>query len=118
MEQNRPKITVIGAGAIGGVTAAFLSRAGWDVEIVCNRQEIAERCLNPGLLITGLQGESQTPLHAVVSIKELSGPVHVVLLATKANDCVSAARELFPMLSDDGFVVSLQNGICEEALAE
>jgi 2-dehydropantoate 2-reductase len=118
MEHSHPKITVIGAGAIGGVTAAFLSRAGWDVQIVCKRQEIAEQCSDPGLLITGLRGESLTPLHAVASVKELSGRLQVVLLATKATDCVSAAQELLPMLSDDGFVVSLQNGICEEALAD
>lgn len=118
MEHNQPTITVVGAGAIGGVTAAFLNRAGWNVEIVCKRQEIAKQCADPGLFITGLRGESRTQLHAVASIKELSEPLEVVLLATKANDCVSAAQELLPMLSPDGFVVSLQNGICEEALAD
>ena len=41
-----------------------------------------------------------------------------MLLATKATECVDAARELLPFLRDDSILVSLQNGICEQALAE
>ena len=41
----------------------------------------------------------------------------MVLLATKATDCLEAAKELLPLLFADSIVVSLQNGICEDALA-
>ena len=36
------RIAVIGAGAIGGITAGFVTRAGYDVEVVCNSEELAE----------------------------------------------------------------------------
>ena len=35
MNEKKVSIAVIGAGAIGGVTAARLTRAGWNVEVVC-----------------------------------------------------------------------------------
>ncbi len=118
MIQEKTKVTVVGAGAIGGVTAAFLRKAGWDVEIVCKHQEIADRCASPGLRVTGIRGESMVPIRAVKGIGDLSAPLDTVLLATKATDCVSAAKELLPLLSKESCVLSLQNGICEEALAE
>ncbi len=37
------KIAVIGAGAIGGTTAAFIAQAGYDVEMVCKYDSIAEK---------------------------------------------------------------------------
>jgi glycine/D-amino acid oxidase-like deaminating enzyme len=29
------RVAVVGAGSIGGVVAAFLARAEWDLEVVC-----------------------------------------------------------------------------------
>ena len=33
------KIGIIGAGAIGGVTAAQMADAGYDIELVCKHKE-------------------------------------------------------------------------------
>jgi 2-dehydropantoate 2-reductase len=49
-------ITVIGAGAIGGITAALLTKAGWNVELVCKHQDSADRAKSPGLTVTGIKG--------------------------------------------------------------
>jgi 2-dehydropantoate 2-reductase len=54
----------------------------------------------------------------VKHIKDLSEPKDVMLLATKATECMEAARELLPFMTENSVLVSLQNGICEEALAE
>ncbi len=112
------KIAVVGAGAIGGVTAAFVHRRGWDTEIVCKHQEIVDKIAARGLHISGVKGEMTVQLKAVKNISDLSGPKDLVLLATKANDCVSAGQQLNPFLKPDSTVVSLQNGICEDLLAE
>ena len=118
METPSRSVTVVGAGAIGGVTAAFLKKAGWNVKIVCKHQEIADRCAGPGIRVFGKKGEDHVRLRALKDIADLKGAEDVVLLATKATDCVDAARELLPFLKDDSALVSLQNGICEQALAE
>lgn len=115
---NSTSVTAVGAGAIGGVTAAFLKKAGWNVKIVCKHQEIADRCAKPGIHVFGRKGEDHVRLRALKSITDLNEPQDVTLLATKATECVDAARELLPFLRDDSILVSLQNGICEQALAE
>jgi 2-dehydropantoate 2-reductase len=117
MPDKNVNIAVVGAGAIGAATAAFLAKAGWNTEIVCKHQEIADLARSPGLHVFGVKGEHYVPVRAVKDIKDLSGPKEVVLLATKATDCLEAAKELLPVLSPNSIVVSLQNGICEDALA-
>ena len=44
--QNKPRIAVVGAGAIGGITAAYLAKAGYDVHLVCKHEEIAQKALS------------------------------------------------------------------------
>ena len=112
------KIAVVGAGAIGGVTAAFIHRLGWNTEIICKHQEIVDKIEAHGLLISGVKGELTVQLKAVKNISDLSEPKDLILLATKAHDCVAAAQQLRAFLKPDSTVVSLQNGICEEILAE
>ena len=40
------RILMVGAGAIGGSTAAFIALAGYDITIVANREEVAEQIRN------------------------------------------------------------------------
>jgi 2-dehydropantoate 2-reductase len=117
-EKGNIRVAVVGAGAIGGIVAAFLARAGWDMEVVCKHQEMVDRAQSDGFHIFGVQGEHRIPLRGVKGTHDLSGPKEVVFLATKANDATEAARDLLPFLKENAVVVSLQNGICEEALAE
>ena len=111
------RIVVIGAGAIGGVTAALMKRGGSDVTLVCKHQEIADIASGRGLHITGVRGEHMVHLDAVSDIAELDGTYDVALIATKAYDMPACARALLPYLKDNSLVLSLQNGICTDALA-
>lgn len=117
MLTEEAKIAVVGAGAIGGVTAAFIKQAGYDLELVCKHRALADKINDSGLKINGLKGAHQVRMHAVETIPDLSQPKDLIFLATKANDCVAAAQELIPFLKPDSVVVSLQNGISETALA-
>ncbi|MBI5523439.1 MAG: 2-dehydropantoate 2-reductase [Desulfarculus sp.] len=117
MLDKNARLAVIGAGAIGGIVAAHLAREGWDLTLVCKHQEVADLANGPGLRILGVRGAFQQPVRAVANIADLGGPQDLVLLATKATEAIAAARELLPLLHERSLVVSLQNGICEEALA-
>jgi len=118
MGKESIRVAVVGAGAIGGIVAAFLARAGWDLEVVCKHRETVDRALSEGFHIFGVQGEHRIPLRGVKEIHNLSGPKEVVFLATKGNDATEAARVLLPFLKENSVVVSLQTGICEDALAD
>ncbi len=117
MEGEDLRVAVVGVGAIGGVSAAILTRAGYDLELVCKHGEIVERALSPGLHVSGMIGDLRVPVKAVKNTTDLSGPKDVIFLATKATEAVSAAQELRKFLHKDSMLVSMQNGICEEALA-
>ncbi len=118
MADTTKTIAVIGGGAIGGITAAYLSKAGYDVELVCKYQEKADQVKSEGLHITGVRGEHFVKMKAVAEVEQLSGEKGIVLIVTKAYDMPDAARRVLPFLKEDSFVVSMQNGICVEALAE
>ena len=111
-------IAVIGAGAIGSITAGFLAKEDYNVEIACHSQELADRIKTSGVHIFGLSGKHRIPIQAVAEVSQLSGPKDIVFLATKATDVLAAAKELLPFLTDTSIVVSMQNGICEYAIAD
>jgi len=112
------KIGVVGAGAIGGITAALLHRAGYDIEVACNSVELAEKISSRGLHVFGGKGNFEIPLLAVAHISQFSGHKDIILLATKANGMLKAAQETLPFLANDSKVVCMQNGICDFALAD
>lgn len=110
------KIAVIGAGAIGGVTAAFMALGGIDVTLVCKRQSTADTIGKSGLRIVGKRGEHSIRLKAVAGMSGLDGKYDYCLIATKAYDLKAAALEALSHLTQDGLIVSLQNGICLDLL--
>lgn len=112
------KIAMIGAGAIGGITAAYMAEAGLDVEIACKHRETAEAANGEGLRIRGVRGERRMRVKAVKEIEDLSGKKDIVMIAVKAYDLPDAARRALPFCKPDTLVVSMQNGICTDALAE
>ncbi len=112
------RIVVIGAGAVGGVIAAHLVEGGYDVELVCKYREVVESIENHGLRVEGIKGNLITYPTAVIDISQISDRPDVVLLATKAQDVENATLAVLPYLHDDTMVVSLQNGICEDKIAE
>jgi 2-dehydropantoate 2-reductase len=118
MEKQEVRVVVVGAGAIGGVTAGLLAGAGHDVHIVCRHADWAEKIGARGLHVFGCRGEARMKLPAVASAADLEGSYDIALMATKAPDLPDAARALLPHLAPDSAVVSLQNGFCEQALAE
>ena len=93
-------------------------RAGFDVELVCKHADRAAEISGRGVHITGVRGDMVVPMKAVAEIEQLTGKKDVLLIVTKAYDMPDAARRALPFLKPNSFVVSMQNGICVEALAE
>ena len=111
------KITVIGAGAIGGVIGAYLSQAGFDVTLVDTVAEHVHEMNENGLTICGVRGENTFKVKAVLP-EQLSGRQQMVLLSVKAMATRQALEPVLPLLDEHSFVVSMQNGLCEEVISE
>jgi 2-dehydropantoate 2-reductase len=112
------KFLVIGAGAIGGITAALLRKSGIDVELVCKYKDYADQISKYGLDIKGTCGEFNIKIPAFASLEEIKEEKDIVLLATKATDMMDDLDQVAKILSDDGRVISMQNGICEDSISE
>lgn len=111
------RIVIIGAGAIGGITAALMRKAGHDVTLVCKHMDIADLANGRGLHVTGFRGDMTVPVESVADIAELEGQFDLCLIATKAYDMPGCAKEMLPLLKPDSLVVSMQNGICTDMLS-
>ena len=118
MDKQSPKILVAGAGAIGGITAALLKREGYDVEIIAKYKEYTDLIMSKGLHVTGARGTFDQPMKAWTEACPEMGMKDIILLATKATDVIESCKSVLPYLKEDGLIVSLQNGICEDDIAE
>ncbi len=115
------RITVVGAGAIGGTTGVMLHRAGHDVTLVDRAAEHVASINERGYRISGVVNltervlaitDEQLPAHV-----EQHGPLGMVVLAVKAMDTDAATEMIAPYLALDGFIVSYQNGLNEARIA-
>jgi 2-dehydropantoate 2-reductase len=109
-------ITVIGGGAIGGITAAWLVRQGFDLTVVDPWKE-HRLAMIEGLEISGCRGEFKVPL-TVIDPSDLKGPLDLVFLAVKSMHTEPVLRRLLPLLNEGSTLVSLQNSINEDRIAE
>ena len=105
-------VLVVGAGAIGSVFGGFLAKAGHRVSLVGRPRHmaaIAER----GLEIRGIWGEhTVTSLITFVSTTDvLPQSFDIILISTKSYDTEEAVRQVYPLVSPDSLVISLQNGL-------
>jgi 2-dehydropantoate 2-reductase len=111
-------ILVWGAGAIGGTAGAYLVRAGHDVHFVDVVPEHVAAIRDParGLSIEGPVAQFTVTAPACTPAG-VTGRYSRIFLAVKSQHTEAACRALLPHLAEDGYVLSLQNGLCETLIA-
>ncbi len=110
------RILIWGAGAVGGTIGAYLVRAGQYVTFVDVVPDHLAAIRAPGLRIHGPVEDFTVQAPALLP-SEVSGTWPRVFLCVKAHHTVDACRVLLPHLAADGYVLSLQNGLCETLIA-
>jgi 2-dehydropantoate 2-reductase len=105
-------LTIIGAGAIGGLAGAFMTRAGHDVLLVDRWREHVDAMNGSGLAIDGIRGKMNIAV-AAATPDQLADPLHTVLIATKSQHTLEALRQVLPLLTAESVIVSFQNGFNE-----
>jgi ketopantoate reductase len=110
---------IVGAGAIGGTLGHHLARAGHEVTVVDADPEHVRAIRRHGIVVRRGDERTAVPVAAALTPDE-PGPRQVgrVLLAVKAHATGRALDWIAPRLTPDGFVVSLQNGLNEQAIAD
>jgi 2-dehydropantoate 2-reductase len=107
---------VVGAGAIGGITGAFLARHGEDVHFIDVVPDHVAAIEAEGLRVDGVAGEFCVRSRASL-LRDLQGPLDVVLLAVKSQHTAVALDGIEPHLGPESLVVSLQNGLNPDRIA-
>jgi len=109
------RILVHGAGAVGGYFGALLARGGHDVTLVARGPHLAALQAS-GLTVKRPEGTLHvSPIRAVGEPTAAPGP-EIVLVCVKSYDTPAAAQALRAVVGPDTIVLSLQNGIENEAL--
>ncbi len=111
------RLAVVGAGAIGGPIAAGLIRAGHDVTLIDRDQDHIDAIRASGLRITGPVQEAAVSAPVFLP-EEVTGQFDTILLCVKAHATRGAMNDVAPLLTADGYVVSIQNGLNETTIAE
>ncbi len=113
------RITVIGAGGVGGYFGGKLANAGQDVIFVARGMNYNTMKSN-GLMIKSIYGDFHVKNIQVVEHLSETGESDLVILGVKAWQVKNIARELKNVIQKHTMVLPLQNGvlISEELLSE
>ncbi|MDQ2951976.1 MAG: 2-dehydropantoate 2-reductase, partial [Chloroflexota bacterium] len=104
------RFTILGAGAIGGITGAHLVRTGHDVTWVDTVDEHLAAILERGLTVEGVSNVTARPSRAIRP-SELRAPLGNVICAVKTLHTRIALEPVRALLAPDEAVLSMQNGL-------
>ncbi|WP_447779171.1 ketopantoate reductase family protein [Variovorax boronicumulans] len=107
------KVAVMGAGAVGCYYGAMLARAGHEVVLI-GRPSHVEAVRANGLRLETKTFDEQVPLDASTDASAVQG-ADLVLFCVKSTDTESAAAQIQPHLAPGALVLTLQNGVDNDA---
>jgi 2-dehydropantoate 2-reductase len=114
-----PRIAVVGAGAIGCRLAAHLADAGVPSVLFDGWREHVEALRTDGLQFTHRGATRTFRLESHHLGDPFDGqPFDIVLMCTRSDGTAAALPRVQGLLSPAGCVVSCQNGLNEDAIAE
>jgi 2-dehydropantoate 2-reductase len=109
--EPKPKIAVVGAGAIGSLIGGLLARAGEEVTLVGRRAHV-QAVREHGLRIEGVLGALTIPVRAA---ETLDFRPDLGLLAVKTQDVERVCDQVQAYIQD-AVIVTLQNGVRSDGM--
>ncbi len=110
------RIAIYGAGSLGTVLGAYLTKNGVPADLINRNRAHVEALKENGAHITGTV-EFTVPVSALLP-EEMTGKYDIIFLMTKQLNNREVVSFLKDFLTEDGLVVTLQNGIPEDTVAE
>jgi len=108
------RVAVMGTGGTGGYFGGLLARAGEEVAFIARGAHL-EAIRKDGLAVKSvLAGDFTIPVKATADPGDI-GPVDLVLFCVKAYDNPVTTELIRPLIGPETVVVSVQNGIDNEA---
>ena len=110
------RIAIYGAGSLGTILGAYISKAGVEIELINRNKAHIEALQTSGAHITGTVEFTQ-PVVAYTP-DQMSGEYDVIFLMTKQQYNAEVVTMLKDFLAADGVLVTFQNGLPEVQIAE
>ena len=110
------RIAIYGAGSLGTVLGAYLAKNGVPADLVNHNSAHVKALKENGAHITGTV-DFTVPVSAILP-EEMTGKYDIIFLMTKQLNNREVVTFLKEYLAEDGLVVTLQNGIPEDTVAE
>ncbi|MBQ8308750.1 MAG: 2-dehydropantoate 2-reductase [Clostridia bacterium] len=111
------KIAIYGAGAMGTILGALLTKGGLKVDLITRNQAHVNGLKEKGAQISCVadQTELTIPVSALLP-QEMTGEYDVIFLMTKQRYNGEILEFLLPRLKADGVICTMQNGLPEESV--
>jgi 2-dehydropantoate 2-reductase len=107
---------IYGAGSLGTVMGAYLSREGVQIDLINRNHAHVDALKKSGAHISGTV-EMTVPVSALLP-EDMTGRYDIIFLMTKQLNNRETVSFLKNYLAEDGVIVTLQNGIPEDSVAE
>ena len=110
------RIAIYGAGSLGTILGAFISKAGVPIELINRNKAHVEALKTKGAQVVGTMNFRQ-PVVAYTP-DEMKGTYDILFLMTKQQHNAEVVQMLKGFLAPDGVLVTFQNGLPEMQIAE
>ena len=110
------RVAIYGAGSLGTILGAFISKAGEEIELINRNKAHVEALQTKGAQVVGTVEFCQKVV--AYTPEEMSGVYDVLFLMTKQQHNVEVVTKLKEYLAPDGVLVTFQNGLPEMQIAE
>ena len=110
------RIAIYGAGSLGTILGAFITKAGVSIELINRNKAHIEALKNKGAQVVGTMNFTQ-PVVAYTP-EEMNETYDILFLMTKQQHNAEVVQMLKGFLAPDGVLVTFQNGLPEVQIAE
>ena len=110
------RLAIYGAGSLGTILGAFISKAGVAVELINRNKAHVKALRTEGATVTGTMQFNQEV--TACTPDEMEGIYDIIFLMTKQQHNKEVVSMLKDYLSPDGVLVTFQNGLPEMQIAE
>ena len=110
------RTAIYGAGSLGTILGAFISKAGESIELINRNKAHVAALQSEGARVTGTMQFTQK-VNAYTP-DQMSGQYDIIFLMTKQQHNREVVSTLKDFLAPDGVLVTFQNGLPEMEIAE
>lgn len=110
------RVAIYGAGSLGTILGAYISRAGVEIELINRNKAHVEALQTRGAKVVG--GVEFCQRVVAYTPDEMSGQYDIIFLMTKQQHNPQVVGMLKDYLASDGVLVTFQNGLPELEIAD